>query len=277
MAVQAMAKFATSTGGASSAGLLLSLQLACNVLVVACPCALGLAAPTAVLVGTSAAARRCRLPFSQAHSSYAVQNHLNGAVGTSLPALCACNAHAILHWGHRCLVPEEWICATSIALQWSWGTGMRACAKLLMPGVFRSSHEAGMHLHMAQWCMLKCQARYMCSDMCRGLLIRGGDILEAASHIDTVIFDKTGTLTLGKPSLVDIKTAEGFSRADVLAYAAAIERHSSHPLARAIASTADSEGAAASYGIPTTSQAFELPLALLRGLIGPNRHLPASC
>lgn len=72
--------------------LLLAAQMACNVLVTACPCALGLATPTAVLVGTSAGARR-------------------------------------------------------------------------------------------------------------GLLIRGGDILEATSGVDTVVFDKTGTLTVGKPQV----------------------------------------------------------------------------
>lgn len=86
-----------AAGGASGSfsGLLLPLQLACNVLVVACPCALGLATPTAVLVGTSAAAKR-------------------------------------------------------------------------------------------------------------GLLVRGGDVIERMSHIDTVVFDKTGTLTEGKPSVVDV-------------------------------------------------------------------------
>lgn len=55
---QAVAAYCGARVGGTSGGLLLSLQLACNVLAVACPCALGLAAPTAVLVGTSAAARR---------------------------------------------------------------------------------------------------------------------------------------------------------------------------------------------------------------------------
>jgi len=165
---QVVAKAASSASSSSAAtavitptinaGLALALQLACNVLVVACPCALGLAAPTAVLVGTSVGAKR-------------------------------------------------------------------------------------------------------------GLLIRGGDILEAASRVDTVVFDKTGTLTCGRPIVVDVtltscvtdttttdsnagdgdgyghkkqsknssnRDGKKWSRDELMQLAAAVEIESTHPIAKAI-------------------------------------------
>ncbi|CAI6004611.1 unnamed protein product, partial [Closterium sp. NIES-65] len=136
--------------------LLLALQLACNVLVVACPCALGLATPTAVLVGTAVAARK-------------------------------------------------------------------------------------------------------------GLLIRGGDVLERSTAVHTVLFDKTGTLTLGRPTVTRVrlhgdgcdaeenergvrrqgggggKGEEEERRNEVLVLAAAVERNSTHPLATAIVEAAGKE------------------------------------
>lgn len=140
---QVLTPFAATTSKAA-ASLLLSLQMACNVLVVACPCALGLAAPTAVLVGTSAGARR-------------------------------------------------------------------------------------------------------------GLLVRGGDVLESASHVNAVVFDKTGTLTMGRPTVVSTRLAEPSStRAKkpvldsdrMLALAGAVERGSTHPIGKAICRAAEAAGSA---------------------------------
>jgi Cu+-exporting ATPase len=68
----------------------------------------------------------------------------------------------------------------------------------------------------------------------RGILIKGGEALEAASGIDTVILDKTGTITTGKPRVTDVIPANGFTQADVLRLAATAERYSEHPLGRAI-------------------------------------------
>lgn len=131
----------------STQWLLLAVQLGLSVLVVACPCALGLATPTAVLVGSSVAAKR-------------------------------------------------------------------------------------------------------------GLLVRGGDILESMTHITHVVFDKTGTLTEGKPSVADVKfcstagagstrrwseqaAAGATSEDEMLALAAAVEEASMHPLAKAVVAERD--------------------------------------
>ncbi|KAG6545619.1 hypothetical protein Mapa_012973 [Marchantia paleacea] len=130
----------------AGSAVLLGLQLACNVLVIACPCALGLATPTAVLVGTSLGARK-------------------------------------------------------------------------------------------------------------GLLIRGGDILEKISTLDSIVFDKTGTLTIGRPvvtkvvpttskddSNLDGLSTINWSENELLALAAGVERSTTHPIAKALVQAAAAAG-----------------------------------
>lgn len=68
-----------------------------------------------------------------------------------------------------------------------------------------------------------------------GILIKGGESLERAVGIKTVVFDKTGTITAGKPRAVDFKMiAPGLQPGTVFAMAAALERNSEHPIAAAI-------------------------------------------
>lgn len=67
-----------------------------------------------------------------------------------------------------------------------------------------------------------------------GVLIRSSEALQAARSIDTVVVDKTGTLTLGSPAVTDVHPAPGVEAATFLAYAAAVEGSSEHPLAAAV-------------------------------------------
>ncbi|PIS40782.1 MAG: copper-translocating P-type ATPase [Candidatus Kerfeldbacteria bacterium CG08_land_8_20_14_0_20_43_14] len=72
-----------------------------------------------------------------------------------------------------------------------------------------------------------------------GILIKGGEALEAARKIDVVVFDKTGTLTFGKPTLADILVFDKkYSSEKVLQIAASVEKNSEHPLASAIVKAA---------------------------------------
>lgn len=72
-----------------------------------------------------------------------------------------------------------------------------------------------------------------------GILIKGGEALETAHKINTVVLDKTGTITEGKPELTDVKTYADLSENEILALGASAERGSEHPIARAIVEGAE--------------------------------------
>ena len=82
----------------------------------------------------------------------------------------------------------------------------------------------------------------------RGILMKGGSVIEAVARVTQVAFDKTGTLTAGRPAVTDVAVLDG-SEADLLAVAAGVENGSSHPLAEAILRKAAEAGVAA---LPST-------------------------
>lgn len=97
-----------------------------------------------------------------------------------------------------------------------------------------------------------------------GILIKGGKHLENLGGISAVMIDKTGTLTLGEPRVVDVRPADGVTADELLATTAAVERHSEHPLARAIIDHARKRGL-----LPGESTGFEaLPGRGARATIG---------
>ncbi|KXG77997.1 heavy metal translocating P-type ATPase [Thermotalea metallivorans] len=75
-----------------------------------------------------------------------------------------------------------------------------------------------------------------------GVLIKGGEPLETAHKIKTIVFDKTGTITEGKPKVTDVIAIEGYQQDELLQIAASAEKGSEHPLGEAIVKSAEEKG-----------------------------------
>ena len=75
-----------------------------------------------------------------------------------------------------------------------------------------------------------------------GILFKGGEYLEIAKRVKTIVFDKTGTLTKGKPSITDIIDLSGLGEHEILRLAAIAESGSEHPLGQAVVNGAKEKG-----------------------------------
>lgn len=78
----------------------------------------------------------------------------------------------------------------------------------------------------------------------RGILFKGGNYLDAVTHLTEVVFDKTGTLTTGRFAVDHIIPTKGMEKAVLLRIVASVERYSTHPIARAIVENAQALGTA---------------------------------
>ena len=85
-----------------------------------------------------------------------------------------------------------------------------------------------------------------------GILIKGGESLEKAYQLTTVVFDKTGTLTKGTPEVTDVLVESGFDTREFLRWAVSVEAVSEHPLAQAVIQKGREEGI-----VPLEVEAFE--------------------
>ena len=118
----------------------------------------------------------------------------------------------------------------------------------------------------------------------KGVLVKDGRALEQAPKVDTILFDKTGTLTTDQPEVGDIITCAELSEAQILTYAASVERRLAHPIANAILNAAqahalellniDDANYKVGYGITVQYQAQTIQVGSVRFMDTENIVLP---
>ncbi|MGW8551760.1 heavy metal translocating P-type ATPase [Streptomyces tubercidicus] len=96
-----------------------------------------------------------------------------------------------------------------------------------------------------------------------GILLKGPEVLESTRRVDTVVLDKTGTVTTGAMTLTGVHLAEGATEPEVLRLAGALEHASEHPVARAVATGAESRGAT----LPAVTDFVNVPGLGVRGTV----------
>jgi len=101
-----------------------------------------------------------------------------------------------------------------------------------------------------------------------GVLIKGGEPLEAACKVKAIVFDKTGTLTKGKPEVTDIVGAELSDENKIISITASLEKLSEHPLAEAIVKYAEEE----KIVLPEASNFKAIPGHGVEGKVGGKKY-----
>ena len=100
-----------------------------------------------------------------------------------------------------------------------------------------------------------------------GILIKGGEVLQRSTRVDTVVFDKTGTLTSGRMSLTDVIAGDGTDAQVLLARAAAVESGSEHPIGQAVVAAARDRGIVPPIASGFASQAGHGVSAAVEGVV----------
>jgi Cu+-exporting ATPase len=113
----------------------------------------------------------------------------------------------------------------------------------------------------------------------QGILIKGGESLETAHRLTTLVFDKTGTLTKGQPEVTDVVPGPSFDGRGLLTLAASVERQSEHPLAEAVVKKAREDGLALDEALAFNAvegQGVEAEVAGQKILVGSQGFLVAN-